>query len=149
MTAPTFPPIPLSSFFFHAIKKSLAQNLCARSTRFFLLSRVENISSKVPLWSSHFHIRKSLNNFRSCLSDHKKKLFSALNFPRTSSGTMQQNNYLPRSNPRTKKGLVGFHICILKGNASLILIPKRMLIRFPATSVCEQTGWAKIYAAMN
>jgi len=24
-----------------------------------------------------------------------------------------------------------------------------MLIRFPATSVCEQTGWAKIYAAMN
>ena len=100
--------------------------------------------------SLHFHsyIRESLNHFRSCLSSDKK-LFSALNFPRTSLGTMQRNNYLPRPNPRTKKGGTRFHICILKGNASLILSPKRMLIRFPATSVCEQTGWAKIYAAMN
>ena len=100
--------------------------------------------------SFHFHsyIRKSLNHFRSCLSNDKK-LFSALNFPRTSSGTMQRNNYLPRSNPRTKKGGTRFHICMLQGNASLILIPRRMLIRLPATSVCEQTGCAKIDAAMN
>ena len=93
--------------------------------------------------SFHYHsyIRKSLNHFRSCLSNDKK-LFSALNFPRTSSGTMQRNNYLPRSNPRTKKGGTRFHICMLQGNASLILIPRRMLIRLPVTSVCEQTGCA-------
>ena len=78
-----------------------------------------------------------------------KKLFSALNFPRTSSGTMQRNNYLPRSNPRTKKGGTRFHICMLQGNASLNLIPRRMHIRLPVTSVCEQKGCAKIDAAMN
>ena len=101
--------------------------------------------------SFHFHsyIRKSLNHFRSCLSDDKKKLFSALNFPRTSSGTMQRNNYLPRSNPRTKKGGTRFHIFMLQGNASLNLIPRRMRIRLPVTSVCEQTGCAKIDAATN
>ena len=38
---------------------------------------------------------------------------------------------------------------MLQGNASLLLVPRRMLIWLPATSVCEQTGCAKIDAAMN
>ena len=108
------------------------------------------IQRTVSLFSFPLIYSKITQSFsQSLVRSQKKKLFSALNFPRTSSGTMQRNNYLPRSNPRTKKGLARFHICILQGNASLILIPKRMLIRCPATSVCEQTGWAKIYAAMN
>ena len=82
--------------------------------------------------SFHYHsyIRKSLNHFHSCLSKDKKKLFRALNLPRTSSGRPQRNNQLLRSNPRTKKGGTRFHICILQGNASLILIPRRMLILY-------------------
>jgi len=36
---------------------------------------------------------------------------------------------------------------MLQGNASLNLIPRRMRIRLPVTSVCEQTGCAKIDAA--
>ena len=100
--------------------------------------------------SFHYHsyVRKSLNHFRSCLSNDIK-LFFPLNFPRTWSGTLQRNNYVPRSNPRTKKGGTRIPIFHLQGNASLILIPRRMLIRLPATSVCEQTGCAKIDAAMN
>ena len=98
--------------------------------------------------SFHFHsyIRKSLNHFRSCLSNDK---ITILRSELSQIGTMQRNNYVPRSNPRTKKGGTRFHICMLQGNASLNLIPRRMRIRLPVTSVCEQTGCAKIDAALN
>jgi len=112
----------------------------------YLLQNTENcitLSISTHIFENHSII------FAVACQMTKKKLFSALNFPRTSSGTMQRNNYLPRSNPRTKKGGTRFHICMLQGNASLILIPRRMLIRLPATSGCEQTGCAKIDAAMN
>ena len=116
------------------------------SATIYICYRIQRTVSLFPFPLIYSKITQS---FSQLLVRWQKKLFSALNFPRTSSGTMQRNNYLPRSNPRTKKGGTRFHICMLQGNASLILIPRRMLIRLPATSVCEQTGCAKIDAAMN
>ena len=78
--------------------------------------------------------------------------------PQVARATMLLHVQLPQLEKTTKRAAVStlsgrsvarFHICILLGDASLILIPKRLLIRRPATSVCEQTGWAKIDAARN
>ena len=112
--------------------------ICYRKQRTVSLFPFPLIYSKITQSFSQLLVRSQ-----------KKKLFSALNFPRTSSGTMQRNNYLPRSTPRTKKGGTRFHIFMLQGNASLNLIPRRMRIRLQVTSVCEQTGCAKIDAALN
>ena len=120
------------------------------SATLYICSRIQRTVSLFPFPLIYSKITQS---FSQLLVRSQKKLFSALKFPRTSSGTilMQRNNYtyLPRSNPRTKKGGTRFHIFMLQGNASLNLIPRRMRIRLQVTSVCEQTGCAKIDAAMN
>ena len=116
------------------------------SATIYICYRIQRTVSLFPFPLIYSKITQS---FSQLLVRWQKKLFSALNFPRTSSGTMQRNNYLPRSNPRTKKGGTRFHIFMLQGNASLNLIPRRMRIPLPVPFVCEQTGCAKIDAAMN